>query len=179
MPEKRRKRLNLSEEERQARSERAKRLHQERVQDVDPETGEIIERPKFGGNQPAKYEPKKTSDDLIQSIVDATGGDEVQVLVIAAYVDALSNGNRREKLSAAKGLVEILQSDKKQKLAERRALNDQQRNALVAGILLDLGIGQNGGGEILDAEFSVVDRSAEGRDPAGLPELESGEGAAD
>jgi hypothetical protein len=172
------KKLNLSDEERKARSERAKRMNKERVKTVDPQTGEEIERAKFGGPQTVIH-VKKTSDDLIQSIVDATEGDEVQVLVIKAYVEALTSGKRAEKLRAAKGLVEILEGHKKQKLAERRALNDEQRNDLLGGILHGLGLGQREGEEILDGEFSVVEAGTAGRDPAGVPELESGERAAD
>jgi hypothetical protein len=166
--------LNLSDEERKRRSDRAKAMHREKV--VDPETGE--ERAKFGGAQKS-IAVKKTSDDLIKSIVDATGAEDVQVLVIQAYVDALANGTRAEKLRAAKGLVEVLETHKKQQLAERRALNDQQRTDLLAGVLRDLGLGSSEGGEILDGEFSVIDNGSAGRLPAGLPELEVGERAAD
>lgn len=171
--------LNLSDEERKARSDRAKAMHAEKVVDIDPETGEEIERSKFGGKQPGAFEPKKTSDDLILSIVEATKADEVQELIIAAYVDGLRNGNKGEKLRAAKGLVEILEGHKKQQLAERRALGEQQRTDLLAGVLRDFGLGSGQSGEVLEGEFSVVDEGPAGRVPVGVPELERGEGSAD
>jgi hypothetical protein len=163
---------NISEEERQRRSEAAKRL---------------VAEGKIGGYQPKKVRvtaeenpPVRGEHDLIRAIVEETNMDDVQELVIAALIETLQSARSPgEKLRAAQMLMDNAHRERKHQIEERRALDNAERTAIMGRVLQRLDAGPDSGEEILDADFTEHDDERAGHDPDRVRSLGTGEGSPD
>lgn len=148
----------LTEEQRQQKSELAKRMHQEVV--VDPVTGE--ERRKFGGPQPRSGRPRKiTANEKIAEKVAAEADAYFSRLDDIAKNHPQANAS----ITAIRELLGIEREEVKRVEQEQQRLDRLQRDDLIY-LALDLikKTGIIGGGFIVDGEAEEIE-------DGGYPEL--------
>lgn len=122
--------LNISDAERQRRSEAAKKMHQEVV--VDPETGE--ERRKFGGKQPGSGRPPVGR--VSASVVAEFQKEEEKKEIVAALKRAL--GDDMPAHVNLQAIRDIAAMEERERVIEREEQADAERrhrDEIVEGIV--------------------------------------------
>lgn len=150
----------LTPEQRQQRSELAKRMHNEVV--IDPQTGE--ERRKFGGPQPRSGRPRKISAN--EKIAEKVAAEA------DAYFDRLddiakNHPQANTSITAIRELLGIEREEIKRVEHEQQRLDKLQRDDLIyLALELIQKTGIIGSGDFIDAEAEVIE-------DGGYPELSS------
>lgn len=142
---------NITEEQRQQRSELAKRMHQEVV--VDPQTG--LERRKFGGPQPRSGRPRKVTAN--ERIAERVAGEA------DAYFDRLddiakNHPQANAAITAIRELLGIEREEIKRAEQEQQRLDKLQRDDLLL-LAIDLinKTGIIGAGFVIDGEIEEIE----------------------
>lgn len=152
---------NVSEEQRKARSEMAKRMHDEVV--IDPLTGE--ERRKFGGRQPRSGRPRKPRMTEVMAELALREGE--------AYFHRLddiakNHPSANAAIAAIREIIEVTEKERKIEQEEQLRLERLQRDDLIY-LALDL-LEKTG----LIGDADIVDGEIEGEEYRGYPELGEG-----
>lgn len=149
---------NLTDDQRKAKSDLARAMHQEIV--IDEQTG--LERRKFGGPQPRSGRPRKPRWTEVVYEEAATEGK--------AYFDRLddiakNHPNANTSIGAIRQILEITDKEEKRQEQEQQRLERLQRDELIY-LALDL-LEKTG----IIGESEIIDGEIEGEENGRYPEL--------
>lgn len=154
-------RRRLTDEQRQAKSELAKKMHEEVV--IDPVTGQ--ERRKFGGPQPRSGRPRKPRPTEVMAALASDQG----IAYFQRLDDiAINHPSANASIAAIKEILGIVETERRIEQQEQERLERLQRDELIF-IAVEL-LEKTG----IISDPNTVDGEIAWEEDGGYPELSAG-----